>query len=99
MFVRPGFAKELGVAGGGALLPIIHELPTQNILGGLPGERYHLSEAALRWIVESAATPLSYAEPVSSVHAEIMHSLNGDVMVAIVETAPAVVLPDAVWVP
>lgn len=87
MFARPGFASRL-IKGDARLLPlaglpVIHELPSQNIQGGLPNEHYHLTLAELGGLQEFLASGLEKPiyEPVYANH-EGVTSGDGDILMA-----------------
>jgi hypothetical protein len=61
-------------------LPLIHELTSQNIQGGLPGEHYHLTAALYtRLIALASAGGTLVIEPAMSLTGEIMRFATGDI--------------------
>lgn len=60
---------------------LIHEDPDQSIQGGSIGEHYHLTKA--EW-----ERRVSYLEPLASSTAQVLHSINGDILMSKVFYAP-----------
>lgn len=73
MFNVPGFIYQL------PNVALIHEDPSQEVQGGLPGEHYHLSAALYDRLIQLINNPV-YSEVVSSKTGALMISKTGDVM-------------------
>lgn len=62
-------------------LPIVHETASQNIQGGIPGERFHITEAEHEFVQNATTTGLKIYEPVMY-NGDLVLDSNGDVAVA-----------------
>lgn len=81
MFGRPGFARDKGVGGSGDGLPIVHELDSQAIQGGKPGEHYHLNQHLHDQL---SLNGIQYSEPILTATSEFMFSeADGDIMMSL----------------
>ena len=82
MFFRPGFAHR-----SKNIVPNVHENPSQNIQGGLPGEHYHLSAALYSALIGLINNPI-YSELVTSNSGELVTSNSGDTVTVFVNVTP-----------
>lgn len=73
MFNIPAFLYQL------PNVALIHEDPSQDVQGGLPGEHYHLSATAYQGLLNLLRNP-TYAEPIMTRGGAIMTALSGDIM-------------------